>query len=71
MLAVLVACIRYGEMNRMEPKDRVHRVGEIEPDGVRAREETNHDDGLPAAINEVPRRVVYGDMDMPKPRRDF
>ena len=47
----------------------VQWIGEIEPYGVRAGSKSDYNHGLSAAINEVPWRVVDGDVNMPHSRR--
>jgi len=46
----------------------VRRIGELDEDAVRAGRQADDDQGLAAGVDEVPRSVVYGDMNMANAR---
>src|SRR5690348_12382358 len=50
--------------------DTMGGIGELDEHLVRPGPETDDDDGLPARIDEVPGRIVDGDVNMADPWRD-
>ena len=61
---------RHGELDGLVRDDAVGWVRELDQNPVRSGLEADHDEGLAGGVDEVPRRVVDGDVDVPDARRD-
>lgn len=68
VVRLLVCFIGHGKADCLGCDDLMQRIGEINPNGVYTGSQPDYNQRLAAAVNEVPRRIVYCDVNMSQSR---